>query len=71
MNNKVLTFIIGMLIGAILMTLILIFIAPVGGRENMPPDGMGNPPGQMGQPPEMPNGGMGMPPEGNPGNIQQ
>ena len=66
MNNKVLTFIIGMLTGAILMTVIFIFVAPVGGRGNMPPEGFGNPPGQMGQPPEIPEGGMGMPPEGAP-----
>ena len=66
MNNKVLTFIIGMLTGAILMTVIFIFVAPVGGRGNMPPEGMGNPPGQMGQHPEIPEGGMGMPPEGAP-----
>lgn len=66
MNNKVLTFIIGMLTGAILMTVIFIFVAPVGGRGNMPPEGMGNPPGQMGQPPEIPEGGMGMPPDGAP-----
>ena len=66
MNNKVLTFIIGMLTGAILMTVIFIFVAPVGGRGNMPPECMGNPPGQMGQPPEIPEGGMGMPPEGAP-----
>ena len=66
MNNKVLTFIIGMLTGAILMKVIFIFVAPVGGRGNMPPEGMGNPPGQMGQPPEIPEGGMGMPPEGAP-----
>ena len=66
MNNKVLTFIIGMLTGAIFMTVIFIFVAPVGGRGNMPPEGMGNPPGQMGQPPEIPEGGMGMPPEGAP-----
>ena len=60
MNNKVLTFIIGMLTGAIFMTVIFIFAVPVGGRGNMPPEGMGNPPGQMGQPPEIPEGGMGM-----------
>ena len=48
------------------MTVIFIFVAPVGGRGNMPPEGMGNPPGQMGQPPEIPEGGMGMPPEGAP-----
>ena len=68
MNNKIFTFIIGALTGAIITTLIFMFVIPNNGQGNMPPGGMGGFPGGMGQPPEMPEGGMGMPPNGNTGN---
>ena len=56
MNSRILTFIIGVLTGAIIMTLVFMFI-PVDGRGQVPPGGFG------GQPPEMPNGeNMGQPP---------
>ena len=68
MNNKILTFIIGALTGAIVTTLIFMFVIPNNGQGNMPPGGMGGFPGGMGEPPEHPEG-IGTPPNGmNPNN---
>ena len=63
-SSKTLTFIIGMLTGAIIMTLVFLFITPGNGGGNVPPGGFG------GQPPEMPNGGM-QPPQMPNGAMQQ
>ena len=57
MNSRILTFIIGLLTGAIIMTLVFMFI-PVDGRGQVPPGGFGGQPPEMGQPPAMPNGEM-------------
>ena len=63
MNSRILTFIIGVLTGAIIMTLVFMFV-PVDGRRQVPPGGFGGQPpemqndGNMGQPPAMPNGEM-------------
>lgn len=64
MNSRILTFIIGVLTGAIIMTLVFMFIAPGNGGGQVPPGGFGGQPpemqngGNMGQPPAMPNGEM-------------
>ena len=68
MKNRILTFIIGMLIGAIIMTLVfLIFNKPNDNKniENFSPNENGQmqrPEGNMGEPPEKPTGDMQMPP---------
>ncbi|MBQ3020748.1 MAG: hypothetical protein IJD92_00820 [Bacilli bacterium] len=66
MKNRILTFIIGVLTGAIVMTLVfLIFNKPNGNKniENFSPNGqMQRPEGNMGEPPEKPTGDMQMPP---------
>lgn len=59
MNSRFLTFIIGLLTGAIVMTLIFLFVVPGNGGGQVPPGGFGGqPPENMGQPPAMPNGEM-------------
>ena len=59
MNSRFLTFIIGVLTGAIVMTLIFLFVVPADGGGQVPPGGFGGqPPENMGQPPAMPNGEM-------------
>ena len=68
MKNRILTFIIGVLTGAIIMTLVfLIFNKPSQNinNANFPPNEngqIGRPNGNMGEPPERPNGDMQMPP---------
>ena len=68
MKNRILTFIIGVLTGAIIMTLVfLIFNKPNDNKniENFSPNGNGQmqrPEGNMGEPPEKPTGDMQMPP---------
>ena len=68
MKNRILTFIIGVLTGAIIMTLVfLIFNKPSENinNGNFPPNEngqIGRPNGNMGEPPERPNGDMQMPP---------
>ena len=52
MNSRVLTYIIGVLTGAIIMTLFFMFFVPGNGVGQLPPGGFG------GQPPAMPNGEM-------------
>ena len=57
MNSRFLTFIIGVLTGAIIMTLIFLFVIPSNVGGQVPPGGF------SGQPPEPPNGeNMGQPP---------
>ena len=59
MNSRFLTFIIGVLTGAIGITLIFLFVVPGNGGGQGPPGGFGGqPPENMGQPPAMPNGEM-------------
>ena len=59
MNSRFLTFIIGVLTGAIVMTLIFLFVVPGNGGGQVPPGGFGGQsPENMGQPPAMPNGEM-------------
>ena len=64
MNSRILTFIIGVLTGAIIMTLVFMFIVLGNGGGQVPPGGFGGQPpemqngGNMGQPPAMPNGEM-------------
>ena len=64
MNSRVLTYIIGVLTGAIIMTLVFMFFVPRNGGGQVPPGGFGGqhpemPNGEnMGQPPAMPNGEM-------------
>ena len=66
MKNRILTFIIGVLTGAIIMTLVfLIFNKPSENinNGNFPPNENGQmqrPNGNMGEPPERPNGEMQM-----------
>lgn len=66
MKNRILTFIIGVLTGAIIMTLVfLIFNKPSENinNGNFPPNEngqIGRPNGNMGEPPERPNGDMQM-----------
>lgn len=67
MKNRILTFIIGMLTGAIIMTLVFSFIKqPInsGNMGNTPPNGNGQmyqPNGNMEEPPAKPEGDMQMP----------
>jgi len=67
-KNRILTFIIGVLTGAIIMALVfLIFNKPNENinNGNFPPNENGQierPNGNMGEPPERPNGDMQMPP---------
>lgn len=67
MKNRILTFIIGVLTGAIIMTLVfLIFNKPSENINigNLPPNENGQmqrPEGNMGEPPEKPTGDMQMP----------
>ena len=67
MKNRILTFIIGVLTGAIIMTLVfLIFNKPSENinNGNFPPNENGQmqrPNGNMGEPPEKPDGNMMMP----------
>ncbi len=67
MKNKILTFIIGVLTGAIIMALVfLIFNKPNNDIGNIPPNENGQmqrPNGNMGEPPEKPNGNMQIPPQ--------
>ena len=64
MNSRILTYIIGVLTGAIIMTLVFMFFVPGNGGGQVLPGGFGGqPPGMpngenMGQPPAMPNGEM-------------
>ena len=59
MNSRFLTFIIGVLTGAIVMTLIFLFVVPGNGGGQVPPGGFGGqPPENKGQPAAMPNGEM-------------
>ena len=66
MKNRILTFIIGVLTGAIIMALVfLIFNKPSQNinNGNFPPNEngqIGRPNGNMGEPPERPNGDMQM-----------
>ena len=66
MKNRILTFIIGVLTGAIIMALVfLIFNKPSENINNFPPNEngqIGRPNGNMGEPPERPTGDMQMPP---------
>ena len=68
MKNRILTFIIGVLTGAIIMALVfLIFNKPSENinNGNFPPNEngqIGRPNGNMGEPPERSNGDMQMPP---------
>ena len=68
MKNRILTFIIGVLTGAIIMTLVfLIFNKPNDNKniENFSPNGngqIGQPERNMGEPPEKPIGDMQMSP---------
>lgn len=68
MKNRILTFIIGVLTGAIIMALVfLIFNKPSENinNGNFPPNEngqIGRPNGNMGEPPERPNGDMQMTP---------
>ena len=67
MKNRILTFIIGVLTGAIIMTLVfLVFNKPSENinNGNFPPNENGKmqrPNGNMGEPPEKPDGNMMMP----------
>lgn len=67
MKNRILTFVIGVLTGAIIMTLVfMIFNKPNinVNNGNVPPNENGQmqiPNGNMGEPPEKPNGDMQMP----------
>ena len=69
MKNRILTFVIGILTGAIIMTLIFTFINHPKNSDNMgntPPNGNGQmyqPNGNMEEPPERPDGNMQMPPQ--------
>ena len=69
MKNRILTFIIGVLTGAIIMTLVfLIFNKPNDNKniENFSPNGNGQmyqPNGNLEEPPERPDGNMQMPPQ--------
>ena len=60
MNSRILTYIIGVLTGAIIMTLVFMFFVPGNGGGQVPPGGFGEMPNgeNMGQPPAMPNGEM-------------
>lgn len=79
MKEKILPFIIGLLLGAILATGgFLIYSKSVGGNnQNMPQmnDGMGNPPdkpsGKMGEPRELPKGDNGSEPPEKPSETPQ
>ena len=68
MKNRILTFIIGVLTGAIIMTLVfLIFNKPneninIGNFPLNENDQIQRPNGNMGEPPERPNGNMQMKP---------
>lgn len=71
MKNRILTFVIGVLTGAIITTLIFIIINPFNGRGNAPEGMVNKPPeGQFGERPERPNGEMGEPPAKPEGNMQ-
>ena len=67
MKNRILTFIIGVLTGAIIMTLVfIVFNKPNNDNNigNMPPNMNGQmqrPEGNMGEPPEKPNGNIQIP----------
>ncbi|MGM9877253.1 MAG: hypothetical protein ACI33S_01260 [Bacilli bacterium] len=66
MKNRILTFIIGVLTGAIIMTLGFIFLnKPIENQnlDNIPPQNNG----QM----QRPDGNMGEPPQKNGGNMQK
>ena len=68
MKNRILTFIIGVLTGAIIMALVFLIFNKSSeniNNGNFPPNENGQivrPNGNMGEPPERPNGDMQMPP---------
>ena len=67
MKNKILTFIVGVLTGAIIMTLVFLIFNKINDNSNVgnfPPNGNGQmqrPEGNMGEPPAKPSGDMQMP----------
>lgn len=67
MKNRILTFIIGIFVGAIIMTLVFLIIGSnFKNNENFFPNENGKmdrPNGNMGEPPEKPNGDMMAPPQ--------
>ena len=70
MKNKILTFIIGVLVGAIIATAgFLIYNKTIGNNSNQPEMMQMNGNGQMEEPPEMPNGDNGEEPPAKPDDL--